>query len=193
MAKWYFVRHGQSQYNAGLTTAFNSEMTQKGIDQATRAAMTLRDDIKNPGDFVGIVSPYTRCLQTALIISKYTGIKFKVDHRPGESPEEIHRNGAQIFSGPHAFPDFDWSKFGDRYWPVVDYTGESETTYKERIVDFLKALKDDQNYVVVSHMTPTVHMLRELCFEGKREDLTIGNCSISLVEDRKPVYIGKNP
>lgn len=195
MGKIFFVRHGQSEFNAGLTAAFNSEITPKGMDQATRAAMMLRDEIRNPEEFTGLVSPYIRCLQTALVIHKYTGIKFKVDHRVGETPEEVHRTqSAAIYTNSNHFPDFDWSRYATaQFLTTVDYTGETEEVYRRRLDDFLKVLKDDAHYVIVSHMTPTVHMIREICFEGKRENITIGNCSISLIEDRKPVYIGNIP
>lgn len=50
-------------------------------------------------------------------------------------------------------------------------------------VEFLKGSKDD--VITVSHMTPIVHMLRELCYEGRREQIRVDNCSLFVVEDGK--------
>lgn len=85
----YFIRHGQSQYNVGLTDKFNSEITEKGQEQAVAVSFKLA---KLLNSCVGFVSPYKRCLQTALYVHQYTGVKFTVNPLIGESPEEVHKN-----------------------------------------------------------------------------------------------------
>jgi broad specificity phosphatase PhoE len=179
--KWYLIRHGQSKFNAGLTDAFNSSMTEKGLDQACRAGLTMKEICEmQKVDFIGLVSPYYRCLQTAMHIKAYTGLKFKVTPLLGESPEEIHKDVDQIIDKDTNFP-FDWSEFGESY----NYH-ETKDEYIARIKRFVESL-DDKNYVIVSHMSPIRAMLKMLC----DIDVQISNCSISLIENRKIIYAGK--
>ena len=190
--KTYFVRHGQSEYNVGLTDKFNSNVTPKGIEQATRAAMTLRDEITDPETYQGYTSPYVRCLQTARILQQRTGIKFKVVQEIGETPEEVHRNvSALVYRLEDLYPEFDWRHFPKASY---DYGNESDQAYLDRLNAFLKTLAGEtRNTLVCSHMTPTIHMIRAICFNSGDEPLTINNCSITLIEDKKPIYIGKVP
>lgn len=181
MSKIYFVRHGQSQFNAGITTQFNSELTSKGLKQAKEVAKKLKEAV----GFTGYVSPYLRCLQTAMIIQRETGIKFTVVYELGESPEEIHKGfSCTVYSQKHLFPEFTWD---NRYSYVYR---ENKETYNNRIDVFLKKLTG--NLVVVSHMTPITHMINKICFNGKDSPMKIGNCSVSLIENNKPIFIGEN-
>ena len=173
-----FIRHGQSRFNAGLTDDFNTSLTPLGLEQANRVAMVLRKEID--ATFIGYVSPYARCLQTALQI----GLKFTVTSLVGETPEEIHRHlPALIHNDSAKFPDFDWSGFPE----FCDYTEETEAKYKERLTAFLEITKD-KNVVVVSHRTPIADMLRVIC--GTHKPYAIGNGSISLAENGKLIYVG---
>lgn len=191
MAKWFFLRHGQSEFNAGITTAFNSEMTPKGMEQAKRAALILKHDIGDIKAYDGWVSPYTRCLQTALSVQASTGLGFKIKKDLGESPEPIHtKSPPYIYRADGLFPTLDW---GDtpKYPAYISYV-EDVMGYKARIKQFVDLLRErDKDAVIVSHMTPIMDMLRMICFEGRDEPLTIMNCSISLVENGKPIYIGQ--
>jgi broad specificity phosphatase PhoE len=188
MSRIFIIRHGQSEYNAGLTTAFNSELTAKGIVQAQRAGLTLKEEM---GDFEyeGIFSPYIRCVQTAASIHKYTGINFKVDAKIGERPEKVHRDEYYCYVPAYKglFGQFDWGEFKSH-----DYGRESEEAYNKRIDEFLSSLNKDKNYVIVSHMTPSKDMVLKLCPDIDR-DFAITNCSLTLIENRLPVYIGKQP
>jgi broad specificity phosphatase PhoE len=191
VVKYYIVRHGQSEFNAGLTDRFNSEVTIKGLDQASKAGEYLAKEITNPQDYVGYVSPYTRCLQTALAIHYRTGIDFVPMGELGESPEDIHgRDKSQnlsVWNMSGHFPTFDWTEFGFQY----DYH-ENRETYLSRLDRMIETMNaTGKNLIVVSHATPIADLIRKICFDGRNEPMTIANCSITLIEDGKPVYIGK--
>lgn len=185
--KFYLVRHGESQFNAGITDAFDSGITDKGHTQAIRAAMTLREEVT--GDYIGYTSPYLRCLQTAMHIAQCAGIKFIVTPLLGETPEEIHRNVPTVVHNNAKWFDhnFDWSSFP----PTYNYGVETDEQYQQRMYQFIKIL--DKNCVVVSHRAPITFLLRHLCYGGKNKELNITNGSISLVENDLPVYMGVVP
>ena len=81
MAKFYLIRHGEPDYSKVEESNFwgfgrdFAPLSEKGIQQAEKTAMDER--LKN-ADFI-VSSPYTRALQTAQIISYYTGIKVVVE------------------------------------------------------------------------------------------------------------------
>jgi len=190
MGKIFFVRHAQSQFNAGSTEQFNSDLSPRGKDQAHRLALAGREKIgAKPESFIGIVSPYNRCLQTAYKFWTMNGVKFRVDTRIGESPEPVHKHqSTEIIKKACEYTLFDWSMFGNKN--TINYDDESDADYGTRINDFIASLEKDKNYFIVSHMTPITHMVRQMCFGGRREPMTITNASMTLIEDGVPVYIG---
>lgn len=81
MAKFYLVRHGEPDYSNveecgywGVGRDF-APLSETGIKQAEKTAMDVR---LKTADMI-VSSPYTRALQTAQIISHYTGIKVVVE------------------------------------------------------------------------------------------------------------------
>lgn len=188
MGKIFLARHAQSLFNAGETEEFNSQLSKKGHEQAHRLAMSVKELVKPPEDYIGIVSPYNRCLQTAHKVWNLTGIKFRVRRAVGESPEEVHRGrSTSILKKEEEFSCFDWSGFNG---PSLNYDLESEEEYMARVQMFCESLADNKNYIIVSHMRPITHMTRILAFGGRKEPMTITNASLTLIEDGKPVYIG---
>ena len=83
MAKFYLVRHGEPDYSKAEECGFwgfgrdFAPLSDKGIEQAEKAAM---DERLKMADII-VSSPYTRALQTAQIISYYTGIKIVVEEK----------------------------------------------------------------------------------------------------------------
>lgn len=176
--KIYFIRHGQSDFNAGNTTIFNSELTPKGIEQAYRVALGL--DINE--NYKAYTSPYTRCLQTAMSIQNRFGITFTADLRLGESPEKLHYSTCYVYKANFVYPTIDWSNY-----PDVHYYKETQEEYKARLKSFIVELRDD--CVLVSHMRPIVDMIE--MFTGQVIDpLLIKNGSISLLENGQIKYLG---
>jgi broad specificity phosphatase PhoE len=207
MAKKILVRHGQSEFNAGISQVFNSELTIKGIEQANRVCLSLKEEIKDPDSFIGYVSPYTRCLQTAMAINHQLGIKFKVRYNIGESPEEVHKRNAWVGKADYQFSMFDWDDWApgkNDKWSSYNYTNEAEEAYLKRLREFQPILENNENVLVVSHMTPILQMIKDVCFDGNsipedsrpdpkwRVPVLIPNCSITVIEDKKPIYIGRD-
>lgn len=187
MTRIYFCRHAQSEFNAGLNRNFNSAITPQGIEQAHRLGSHLKNrDLKG---YVGYVSPYYRCLQTALVIYQYTDLKFKVLSGLGETPDEMHRSYGVVYGAGNAFPEMDWSAFPGENRGYYDYR-ETMDQYRDRLHKTLDEIVKGPNAVIVSHMTPIRHMIQRLCYEGREESLQIGNCSVSLVENGHPLYVG---
>jgi broad specificity phosphatase PhoE len=71
------IRHGESEFNVGLTADLNSKLTANGVVQAERAGDTLKE--RAVDGFEGIVSPYQRTRETAQIITAVAGLPFSVD------------------------------------------------------------------------------------------------------------------
>ena len=73
--KRIFIRHAESEYNAGMTDDYDSVITENGARQVARTAQYLARSHSDP-KLVGYVSPYRRALETAMVC---TGV------RPGGS------------------------------------------------------------------------------------------------------------
>ncbi len=192
MGKILFVRHAQSKFNAGETEQFNSDLTSRGHEQARRIGLGVKSHIKEPEKWIGITSPYNRCLQTTLLVWTGCGVRFAVDPRIGESPETIHkRQTTEIIKKEVEYQLLDWGMFGGKN--SINYDDETDEAYHGRIKAFLESLDKRRDYLIVSHMTPITHMVRYLCFEGRKEPMTIPNASLTIIEDGKPVAIGMDP
>ena len=71
------IRHGQSEHNTKASHSLDSCLTGFGINQAVKLANFLGEtDLYG---FVGMTSPYLRCLQTAKIIQDKTNLPFEVN------------------------------------------------------------------------------------------------------------------
>lgn len=186
--KYFFIRHGQSEYNAGLSVMQDSSLTDKGVLQAQRVALFIKEFLDK--DFKGFVSPFVRCLQTALPILKSTDVRFHVDSNLGEAPcymELIQPGIKSITNRSNSYLDFDWSKIAEG---SIVYD-ETEEAYNQRLIGFVKSLPEKS--IIVSHMCPIQDMLRYLCPHDTTADMKINNASISLVEDGRPIYINQIP
>ncbi|MEJ6656829.1 MAG: histidine phosphatase family protein [Pseudomonas sp.] len=79
MKELYFVRHGQTEWNAirRMQGQWNSDLTELGREQADVNGRLL----KPLGIEYMVASPLTRTRQTAEIITEYLSIDFAVDER----------------------------------------------------------------------------------------------------------------
>lgn len=81
MATYYLIRHGEADYSELMDHHFFgfgrdlAPLSEKGMIQAEE---TAKDKRLKTAELI-ISSPYTRALQTAQIISKYTGINVRVE------------------------------------------------------------------------------------------------------------------
>lgn len=185
MKELLLIRHGQSQYNAKLTLCLDSELTTNGIEQARITGKFLKDKFGNINEFIGITSPYMRCLQTARIIREETGLNFAVN--PG--PREIMLNypEAEVKNKKEHFPEFTWNHVDDLF-----FIQESEQEFIDRMKVFHDSLEHEK-VIVVSHGTPCNTIYEFAIGITATADTTnfVKNCSISYARDGKGVWFGK--
>ena len=122
------VRHGQSEYNAKMTDNMDSRVTYRGYSQADQVGRWLRDNFELRG-YKGLTSPYQRCLQTSLLIHRYTGLDFEVID---DIREWDHRQ-VKVVGIPdrqQEYPMFTWTG----PWPSLTRT---ETKLSGQVGDFV--------------------------------------------------------
>ncbi len=160
----FLLRHGQSEYNIGLTNHLDSPLTPLGQQQAERAAKRLF-----PENITHVfVSPLRRTLQTIAPFCRLTGLTAEAvpDLReyfssalyrqfPGMSGETIRRD----------FPFAAWgADFSgeQQWWPGVEETEALLYARAEAVRDRLlgQFAHTDTRILIVSH-ADTVGRLRE--------------------------------
>lgn len=145
MGHLYFVRHGESQWNVldKICGATDIPLTDKGREQALITGQLIVDEgIK--ADAI-LYSPLLRAKETALNISKMTGIEAI------EEPRLIEQNfGRFEGTSPRNSEEFKQAKlqFLNRY-----DGGESMFQLAQRIYNLLDELKarQDKTYILVAH------------------------------------------
>lgn len=140
----YFVRHGQSEFNAVFRTGdedpmiFDAPLTDLGRQQA----MAAREEIRALGIRHVITSPLTRAIQTAQLLFP-DGVSMEV--RDGH--HELLLHSCDVGRPPKAlsrdFPALAFGHLADEWWHS-DGTGgisvEPEDVFKTRIADFVRQL-----------------------------------------------------
>lgn len=152
------VRHGQSEFNAAFTLTRvdpgipDPELTAVGRRQAEVAAESLAS--------VGlrriVASPYTRAIQTALVISGRLGLPISIDPRVRERAAFHCDIGTPAPRLAQRFPGLDFSGLGDPWWHDHLALGRAETEEELalRAADFradMAALPDWRDVAVVTH------------------------------------------
>jgi broad specificity phosphatase PhoE len=155
----YFIRHGQSEFNAAHITGdsdpmiFDAPLTEKGRMQAAEAKALVADlGIKQV-----ITSPLTRAIQTALcIFDNIAPISVADGHRElllhscdvGRPPEDLQRD----------FPTLSFSHLPDRWWyhepeNETSIAVEPEAVFLRRIAEFERDLEQIRNrpLAIVGH------------------------------------------
>lgn len=143
------IRHAESHYNAKLTDDLDSCLTEKGEEQARETAKYLARH-SDLNEFIGIVSPYLRTLQTASIFKEYIDIDFEVDFGPVEVMI-TYENGSTIKDRREDFKNLIWPKdnFG-----TFHFHQENPNLYIGRMKAFYKSLLKNKKYMVISHGSP---------------------------------------
>ena len=143
MKSIYFVRHGQTVWNVEnkICGATDIELTEFGHEQAIKTGEEiLKKGIK--ADEI-LYSPLIRAKETALHISKMTGIPAREDIRLKEQNfgkyESTPRDGEEFKQAMKLF--------------ITSYEGgESMLRLAQRIYNLLDELKDDdKTYILVAH------------------------------------------
>lgn len=185
MSELILLRHGESQYNAYLTDYLDSELTPKGIEQARKTGKFLKEQFGHINDFVGMTSPYMRCLQTSRIIREETGLEFIVN----SGPREVMVKYKSVFVRNHQekFPEFVWQNTYD-----LLVKQETDLQYIARMGKFHSSLEHEK-LLIVSHGTP-VNTIYEFAVGTQPSADTVNyvkNCAIGYVRNGEGVWFGK--
>jgi broad specificity phosphatase PhoE len=154
----YFVRHGQSQFNAAFKgevdpLIYDAPLTELGFAQAAEA----RKRFSEMKITRVITSPLTRAIQTAkTVFDEIAPIEVQHGHHEllkysgdvGRSPEELRLD----------FPDLSFDHLPSRWWHGADadktkVQKEPVRAFQERVTHFVNKLNeiDDERVAIVGH------------------------------------------
>ena len=159
MGNIYLVRHGQSYQNAGLTQEINSGMTHLGHLQAINAGLLLQEKAQSLNL---ITSPFLRTIETANILKRLLHV---VSHTTDPSLREVP------YILPHEGYEFEFSfgvpfSIGERSSNAIKIMEENFEQYQIRLHEFVLGLKNDLDYLIVSHGM-VIYNLYELLTDKK--------------------------
>jgi len=172
----YFIRHGQSEFNAAVDLAvgdpliFDARLSSLG----RRQAMAAREHVTTLDIERVIVSPLTRAIETALHIF-HDGPAIEVDPRP----RELLSNSCDVGRSPselaRSFPQLSFDHISENWWHqgTVNEHGvglEPMDVFARRVSEFRDWLleQSSQTIAVVGHGNLFKAMI------GR----TLGNCEI---------------
>lgn len=151
MTKFYMVRHAEPDWMANEKYNFKGHgrdlvpLTNKGIEQAKHTAALLTDKKAE----LMIVSPYTRTMQTAAILSKQLGLELAVEvdlreWQPDLSYEyQTYEEFEQLCK--------DYEKHNGEY-PLGDKkVWEAKSNLQKRVDEVLKKYLNYKEVIVVAH------------------------------------------
>jgi broad specificity phosphatase PhoE len=164
-----FLRHGQSEHNAGLTSFLDSRLTELGNLQSEAVARRFVLEGMKPSNCVGFVSPFQRTLQTLSPTVQATGIPSEVFTAVCEYFSE-RNDGYRCFEGlkPSVIAErFPWAERGRRFgvdeiwWPQKLESVEDLYARSESVRDHLIDSFFDRNVevLIVSHADPIGRMI----------------------------------
>lgn len=185
MKELLLVRHGESQYNAYLTDHLDSELTQKGIDQAHATGKFLKDHFGHIQHFVGLTSPYHRCLQTSRILNEYLNIEFTVTPGPREIMTKY--DICTVNHRKHLFPDFVW-----QHDDHLVFERENDEEFINRMRAFHGTISHEK-VLIVTHGTPVNTLYEcELGLIPSADTVNfVKNCALSYARNGEGVWFGK--
>ena len=161
------VRHGEND-------SIN-ELTIEGCKQARRLGDLLRDKIDK--DWIGLVSPPAYSLQTALAITKATGINFDVK----VGFHGMVRVYVYLPIMSTIFAEFDWTSMESSQY----LNQESERDFEER----MKTVTTLSNKVVIVTTLDCIdYIIKKVCGVTKKQTIPFG--SATLIQDGRLIYAG---
>lgn len=185
MGSIIFLRHGQAKNNverklAGRTPGF--PLTQKGIDQAKKAAEFL----EHMNISAIYSSPIERAKHTAEIVGSHTSVDVRIDERlieldmgkfTGMPYNEIFSNHGNVFLKFYS-GDLEIAHNGVETFPQV----------KKRILEMVETVLEkhhDENVVLVTHMDPIKAMLSTVVDLSPNNlfELIIANASLNVFKE----------
>lgn len=164
-----FLRHGQSEHNAGLTAFLDSSLTHLGEQQAAATALRLKSEDFNSDNTLAFVSPLTRTLQTLLPIAEKLHLHSEVFTEVCEY-FSVRNDGYKTFVGlsPTQISErFAYVTLGSRFtcdevwWPqkqedYIDLYERSSRVRDHLIHDYFDSGKQ---LLIVSHADPIGRMI----------------------------------
>lgn len=153
--EFLIIRHAQSLNNVGLSPDLDSPLSATGCDQIKQTSKWLAENFPLRG-FIGLVSPYLRCLQTACGISSACNVIFKA--HAGVREWHGDKSHIQLQEGGMYLPKRE-KEFSDKIrWPrphwnsdTVFFANEEIPELIERIKLFTESLDLNKRYIVVGH------------------------------------------
>jgi broad specificity phosphatase PhoE len=204
------IRHAQSKNNARVCESLDSELTDKGIAQATQTADWLAKNY-DFSDSIALTSPFHRTLQTSLPIAEKNGLNFMVhgglrEYHCKKTPELLQNGGLAI--PKREFTTITWP---ETHWKSgkVFFKNEELPDFFDRMRLFISTLEPDGKYVFVGHGA-SCRTLATLLIDGDLEPLktrytdasfefdavhnqstAIRNSSLTLVRNGELVWFSK--
>ena len=150
MKKLYYVRHGQSTYNAlkRYAGSLDVELSELGKEQAKQVGETL----KNHSIDVIVVSPQIRAQQTAKIINQNLDL-------PMETENDLREICVGLYEGltreevASKYPER-WKQGASRSFTTAVHDGESAQEVQDRVFEALDRISEkhkDKHVLVVAH------------------------------------------
>lgn len=186
-----FMRHGQAENNVNKILVgrhIESHLTDYGRQQVEDTARYLQNV---PIEKV-YVSPVTRTVETAKIVSKILGISYEIDERlyeidlgklVGMNYEDIIQKYGNLFLKFYAESDNALSNYGV----------ESFTAVKRRIKDLMDEITEkehDKNVLMITHLDPIKAAISAL-LDLKPEALFrwhIRNAALTILKHESRIY-----
>jgi probable phosphoglycerate mutase len=150
----YLVRHGETEWNreGRLQGQSNSNLTERGLDQARGIGMLLRQLVGAGGNMPVIASPLERALLTAKAICGQLG-RDPACLRTEDLLKEIsfgRWEGMTFAEIAAAYPD-NWRRFEQDRWGFAPPGGESYAMMAERARRWLHDNSAIREKIVVAH------------------------------------------
>lgn len=150
----YLVRHGETVWNREdrIQGRQDAPLTERGVDQARRAGITLCDLVDRAGRFTLVTSPLGRARRSAALILETVRpavAEVRIDERlvemdwgrwEGLLRREIMARDAEL-----------WRRFEADSWTVAPPQGESYGMLAARAKAWLESMADEPRLVVVGH------------------------------------------
>lgn len=171
----YLIRH--SRPSKGYDETIDPDLCEDGITKAHCLAGFLKS--AGIADYQGYTSPFLRCLITADIISRMTGISFCVD------PNLTEQSEYDMLLGNHAkdFPQFSWPRSTE-----FRLEKENVSSYCSRLKSVAEQLPNQA--VVVTHYS-CIGGLAQL-FSGCRQSVdSLPMASVTHINNNKIDYFGR--
>lgn len=148
----YFVRHGQTYWNAEfrLQGQADTDISELGRSQAARNGRRLGELVENPADFDFVASPLKRTRETMEIVRAGMGLPEK-GYRVDSRLMEVHFGDWQGFTYAELEarqPGSTAPRLSDK-WGFVAPGGESYQMLHDRVAPWFNAI--DRQTICVTH------------------------------------------